>query len=521
MAVFLNTDAAYQDFQMLRNDEFFTDKTGMIEKISRKINTKNRFICITKPRRFGKTSILNMLGAYYGKSCCSKALFDGLQASRCEACERHRNQYDVIKISFNELSWKGKEYSDYIGRFQKMLEQDIREAYPALCGREFDSLPDLITASGGRFLFLIDEWDYIFSQENCREYHDDFLELLRDLLKDRPYVVFAYMTGVLPVKQYSTGSALNMFDEYTMLNDAYFDEYFGFTQQETEQLCQKQSKLSMSEISEWYDGYVTDEGKRLYNPRSVVMALGRGKCQSYWTRTGRMDEVLYFLKYNIAEVRDDVIKMVNGQSVKTDIWREYTAGQEPPSSRKEIYAAMIIYGMLSYHERELRIPNQELMLEFQKALEDNEFDEVAQLVRNSSEVLSATLEQKADKVQLYLHSIHNSEIPVLKDNDENSLACVVTLAYLAARNKYQIVREEKGGKGNADFLFYPKVKSLPGIVIELKADGTPQAAIRQIKEKEYCEKLKREHPGKILLVGISYHTKKKEHQCRIEKVHGF
>ncbi len=222
-------------------------------------------------------------------------------------------------------------------------------------------------------MFLIDEWDYIFSQENCREYHDDFLELLRDLLKDRPYVVFAYMTGVLPVKQYSTGSALNMFDEYTMLNDAYFDEYFGFTQQETEQLCQKQSKLSMSEISEWYDGYVTDEGKRLYNPRSVVMALGRGKCQSYWTRTGRMDEVLYFLKYNIVEVRDDVIKMVNGQSVKTDIWREYTAGQEPPSSRKEIYAAMIIYGMLSYHERELRIPNQELMLEFQKALEDNEF----------------------------------------------------------------------------------------------------------------------------------------------------
>ena len=117
-----------------------------------------------------------------------------VQASRCEACERHRNQYDVIKISFNELSWKGKEYSDYIGRFQKMLEQDIREAYPALCGREFDSLPDLITASGGRFLFLIDEWDYIFSQENCREYHDDFLELLRDLLKDRPYVVFAYMS---------------------------------------------------------------------------------------------------------------------------------------------------------------------------------------------------------------------------------------------------------------------------------------------------------------------------------------
>lgn len=475
MAVYLDTNSSYEDYRMLRSDAFFVDKSGMIEKISRQINTKNRFICITKPRRFGKTSVLNMLGAYYGKAHDSKELFEGLAVSKSESYMTHLNQYHVMKISFNELSGKGRTYSDYIGRFQKLIENDIRQAYPSLSDTEYDSLPDLLAASGDKFIFMIDEWDYIFSHDLYKESQLDFLEWLRDLLKDRPYAALAYMTGVLPIKQYSTGSALNMFDEYTMLNDAYYDEYFGFTEEETAALCAKQSKLSMNEISEWYNGYLTDDGGRLYNPRSVVMALNRGKCQSYWTRTGKTDEVLSFLKYNISEVRNDIVKMVNQMPVRIEILAEYTAGQGTPSGQKEIYAAMIVYGLLSYHDDVLSIPNKELMLEFQKALEDDDFDYVAELVRNSYHILHATLEQREDELVSYLHNIHNSEIPILQYNDENSLSCVVTLAYLSAGNKYRIVREEKSGKGFADFIFYPRQKNLPGIVIELKADDTPQA----------------------------------------------
>ena len=141
----------------------------------------------------------------------------------------------------------------------------------------------------------MDEWDYIFSHNLYPENQGDFLEFLRDLLKDRPYVAFAYMTGVLPIKKYSTGSALNMFQEYTMLNDPIFEEYFGFTQDEVTMLCERQTKLTPDEISEWYNGYQTKGGERLYNPRSVVCALEDGVCQSYWTRTGKKDEVLYFL----------------------------------------------------------------------------------------------------------------------------------------------------------------------------------------------------------------------------------
>ena len=152
---------------------------------------------------------------------------------------------------------------------------------------------------------------------------------------------------------------------------------------------------------------------------------------------------------------------------------------------------MIIYGLLSYYDGELRIPNKELMIEFENALEDDDFGYVAELVKNSTEVLNATLKQSGEVIASYLHNIHNSELPILKYNDENSLSCVVTLAYLSARNKYKVEREEKSGKGFADFIFYPRRKNLPGIILELKADSTPEEAINQIKEKEYCEKLRK------------------------------
>jgi len=517
MAVCLNTKSAYKDFNMLARDNYFVDKSGIIEAVNARINTKNRYLCITKPRRFGKTSVLNMLGAYYCKAYDSAALFDGLEVSKTDAYMTHLNKYNVISLCLNNLSDKGSAYDDYINLIKNSIKHDICEAYPKLQDRDFNSISEMLTATEDEFIFIIDEWDYIFSHELYPEHYSHFLEFLRNLLKDKPYVALAYMTGVLPIKKYSTGSALNMFDEYTMLNDRLFEEYFGFLETEVEELCQKQSKVSLDAIREWYNGYLTSTGERIYNPRSVILALINGYCQSYWTRTGKMDEVLFFLKYNIGEVRDDVLKMVNDTPVLIDIRQEYSAGQAHPANRKEIYSAMIVYGLLSYCEGALRIPNKELMIEFENALEDDDFGYVAELVRNSREVLDATWNKNGDTVASYLHNIHNSELPILKYNDENSLSCVVTLAYLSARNKYKVEREEKSGKGFVDFLFYPRQKNLPGIIIELKANDTPIAAIAQIKEKEYCEKLRKENISSILLVGISYDTTKKEHLCFIEE----
>ncbi len=515
MAVCLNTESANKMFRMMVHDKYFVDKSGMIETVNARINTMNRYLCVTKPRRFGKTSALNMLGAYYCKAYDTAALFDGLRISMSATWRTHLNRYSVIHLSLNRLPDRDGTYQDYVNGIRDAIRQDIQEAYPKTRNKEWGSLVDMLTATEDQFIFIIDEWDYIFSHELYPEHQGEFLEFLRNLLKDQSYVALAYMTGVLPIKKYSTGSALNMFKEYTMLKDPHFEEYFGFTESEVRALSEKQSALTMEEISDWYDGYQTRTGARLYNPRSVVCALEDATCQSYWTRTGKMDEVLFFLKYNIGEVRDDVIRMVNGMPVRIDIKKEYTAGQESPANRKDIYSAMVIYGLLSYHDGELRIPNKELMLEFEEALEDEDFGYVADLVRKSEKVLDATLEKRGDAVASYLHNIHNSEIPILKYNDENSLSCVVTLAYLSARNQYRIEREEKSGKGFADFVFYPKKKNLPGIILECKANDTPLAAIAQIKNKEYDEKLRAKKIEKILAVGLSYDTNRKEHQCVI------
>ena len=540
MAVCLNTKSALILYQELLNSEYFVDKSAIIENISKRIRTNTKYVCITKPRRFGKTSILNMLGTYFGKAYNSKDIFDKLQISKSKNYRTYLNKYNIIHITLNDLPENGNTYEHYISLIRESLIDDIKECYPQLKDTKFRKLSELLTATEDEFIFMIDEWDYIFSHELYPEHQGDFLEFLRDLLKDRPYVALTYMTGVLPIKKYSTGSALNMFKEYTMLKDPFFEEYFGFTESEVEMLCEKQTALSMDEIRDWYNGYQTKDGSRIYNPRSVICALEDAACQSYWTRTGKMDEVLFFLKYNIAEVRDDVVKMVNNMAVKIDIEKEYSAGQGNPVNRKDIYAAMVIYGLLSYNDGELRIPNKELMIEFENALEDDEFGYVAELVSSSNEVLEATLNKKGELVASYLHNIHNSELPILKYNDENSLSCVVTLAYLAARNKYRVEREEKSvrssskavspldetsrtakshaGKGYVDFIFYPKRKTHPGIIIELKADATPETAIAQIKEKEYSEKLRKVNVKKILAVGINYDTREKEHQCIIEEI---
>ncbi|MDE5700133.1 MAG: ATP-binding protein [Lachnospiraceae bacterium] len=539
MAVCLNTKSALILYQELLNSEYFVDKSGIIEKISKRIRTNTKYVCITKPRRFGKTSILNMLGAYYCKTYDARALFDNLDVSKAETYTTHLNKYNVINLCLSEIPLDRSCYTDYLAQFNNAIINDIREAYPALQDKEFEKASDALTATGDEFIFIIDEWDYIFSHELYPEHDSDFLEFLRNLLKDKPYVALTYMTGVLPLKKYSTGSALNMFKEYTMLKDPFFDKYFGFTEEEVDMLCQKQAALSMAEIRDWYNGYQTKNGARLYNPRSVICALEDETCQSYWTRTGRMDEVLFFLKYNIGEVRDDVVKMINGTPVNIEINKEYSAGQEHPASKKDIYAAMVIYGLLSYCDGELRIPNKELMLEFENALEDDDFGYVAELVKNSNEVLNATWAKQGDVVASYLHNIHNSELPILKYNDENSLSCVVTLAYLSARNNYRIEREDSmrrssndvlpldktprtsishTGKGFVDFIFYPRRQNLPGIILELKADKSPADAIAQIKEKEYNEKLEKEKVTHILAVGLNYDTAQKEHKCIIEEL---
>lgn len=361
---YLNTATALENYKQLVRSKYFIDKSNIIEKINNNLETSDKYICVTKPRRFGKSSIINMIGAYYTKNHDSKDIFDELNISKSESYLNNLNKYNVIHLSFSEIPEKMKCYEDYISNIKNNLKIDLLNTFSGTLTKSED-LHKLLDKSGEKFIFIIDEWDYIFSHDLFKENQQQFLEFLRNLLKDRPYVALAYMTGVLPIKKYSEGSALNMFDEYTMLNDCVYDNFFGFTENEVKNLCRRQNVISFEEISEWYNGYLNDSGQKIYNPRSVVKALQNGKCRSYWTRTGKLNEVLFYLKYNISDVRNDAVKMVNNMPVRIKIKREYSAGQGAPRNREEIFSAMIVYGFLSYHKGMLKIPNKELMEEFE------------------------------------------------------------------------------------------------------------------------------------------------------------
>ncbi|SDP67974.1 AAA family ATPase [Clostridium gasigenes] len=517
MAVYLNTKKQEENFIELYNEEYFVDKSEIIALLNKKISTKNKYICITRPRRFGKSSVADMLGAYYSKAVDSKEIFDNLKISRNTNFIENLNKYNVISVSFADVNNNCKSCSEYVDRITALLIEDLKDVFPNIKIKENYAIWDILSELNEKFIFIFDEWDYIFNSNLFLEEQDRFLEFLMKLLKDKPYVALAYMTGILPIKKYSSGSSLNMFDEYTMLNDMIYGEYFGFTENEVEELCKKQNKISFHEISNWYNGYINENGDKLYNPRSVVKALQNVKCISYWTNTGAMDEVKEYLKYNIMEIREDVIEMVSGGVIDITIDEEYRAGQEAPKTKEEIYSAMIILGFLSYYDGYLKIPNKELMKEFEKALKDESFGYVSEIIKDSRKMLNATISGDYETVVKILHDIHNSEIPILQYNNENSLACVMTLAYLSARDTYRIEREEKTGKGYADFTFHPRRKADTAFVVELKKDETVEIAMNQMKEKEYFQKFENEYKN-ILAVAICYDSKTKEHSCEIERI---
>ena len=519
MSIYLNSSRQLENFKQLYRKKYMVDKSDIIEKLNEVIETADKYICITRPRRFGKSSVADMLGAYYCKTYDSREIFDNLNISRSDSYLEYINKYNVISISFNKTPENGKTYDDYISMIKERLTEDIKSSYGNLLEGKYVTISDLLMATNEKFIFILDEWDYIFNNNLFVEYQNEFLEFLQNLLKDQPYVALAYMTGVLPIKKYSSTSALNMFEEFTFLKDRIFDEYFGFTEEEVRKLCGKNEKVSFEELQDWYNGYITPNGIKIYNPRSVCIALNRGYCESYWTNTGAMDEIQQYLEYNTLEVREDVIEMVSGSQIDIIINEEFRAGQETPRTKEEIYSAMIVLGFLSYYDGYLKIPNKELMKEFEKALRIKSFGYVSEIIENSKRMLRATVNKECKIVEKVLHDIHNSEIPIFQYNDENSLSCVLTLAYLSARDTYRVEREEKTGKGYADFTFHPRRKNDIPFVVELKKNQPPDVAIRQIREKEYIEKFKKENKDrKVLAVAICYDSINKEHSCIIEEI---
>ena len=539
MGTYLNSITPYTLYKSESLSPYFVDKTLMLRELFPYVSAGNRHICITRPRRFGKTIMANMISSFFQKASDSSEVFDSLTISQVDDYRRYKNQYNVIRIDFSKLPRNCDSYTQYIERIEALLIEDVKEAYPQVKINEADAIGDILESvfvqCGEKFIFVLDEWDFIFHRDFINEIDKEkYVAFLSNLLKDRPYVVLSYMTGILPIAKYSSGSELNMFAEFTMVNSPMFGEYFGFTDDEVDDLyrryiveCDRQHKeksVTRKGLRDWYNGYYTKSGERVYNPRSVVFALQFNNLANYWTSSGPYDEIYYYIRNNISDVRDDLALMISGESVTAKI-QEYAATSMNLSTRDEIYSAMVVYGFLSYLNGKVCIPNRELMEKFDELLVKNEsLGYVYRLAKESEKMLKATLAGDTLTMERILEFAHNTEVPLLSYNHETELSAIVNLVYLAARDSYRVEREDKAGTGYVDFIFYPYDTTADCIILELKVDHTPDEAIAQIIDKKYALKFmpklagQKIYTGRILAVGIGYWKESKKHSCKVEEI---
>ena len=532
MGIFLNSRSPCADYREMVSDLYFVDKSMLITELIPALEKKNRYFCISRPRRFGKSVMANMIGAFFGKSTDSSELFDQLAISKQEKYRTHLNQHNVIYIDFSRMSENCGSYRSYISRIQNGLKEDIIAEYPDLAldpqKAVWDNLQQIFEKRGEKFIFIMDEWDAIFHKSFIQEADKEtYLEFLRNLLKGQVYVELAYMTGILPIAKYSSGSELNMFLEYDMATKKKFSEYFGFLDSEVDSLFEAylhntaDPEVSRENLRVWYNGYCTASGKRLYNPRSVVCALTDNELSNYWTSSGPYDEIFYYIRNNIEGVREDLALMTAGERIRI-VLQGYAAAETALDTKNQIYSAMVVYGLLTYEDGAVFIPNKELMDKYNELLLTNDsLGYVHRLAKASEKMLSATLSGDTKTMAEILKFAHDTESPILSYNSEIELSAVVNLVYLAARDRYRVEREDKAGEGFVDFIFYPENRNAAGIILELKMDSTPEEALQQIIAKNYILRFegkigeKAKYQGKILGVGISYNKKTKEHGCKI------
>ena len=512
-------------FRDIVNSEY-VDKTSLIPLINATLNTESRYSCVTRCRRFGKSMAAKMLCAYYDKSCNSRELFRGLVAEKDDSFEKYLNKYYVIIIDMTDFTTKFRGERDIVSIIQHEIMDEVLDVFPETKVKERDDLMDVLysisESTGDRFVMIIDEWDAILREMGTDEYiTTSYVDLLRRLFKgsgSNDVFAGAYLTGILPIKRYNTESALNNFNEYSMIDPAYLAPCFGFTKDEVQALARLHN-ASMEELKMWYDGYTIGREKSIYNPYSVIKALQRGVCKSYWTTTGAYDSVITYIQMNFDGLKDDIIRMLSGEHVYVNTTK-FQNDMRIVRSKNDVLTVLIHLGYLSYDgdTKKCYVPNKEVADEFLNAVEDTSWTRLVDTITASQKLLAATISGNEQAVARAIDLAHDEHTSILAYNDENSLACVLSVAYIWAKNEYVIHREYATGKGYADLVMIPRRNvSKPALVIELKFNHSADTAIDQIKRKEYPAKLA-EYTGEILLVGINYDKETKLHTCKIESL---
>ena len=512
------------------NDEDYVDKTMLISLVNSRIRKKNKLICISRPRRFGKSFAAKMLSAYYDCTCDSHSLFDDKKISKCSSYEKHLNKYNVINLDItdfiSEAKADGRSLAEVPKMITKSLRSELRHLDSKLSARKSlnaELMRYVDELNGKKFIFIIDEWDAMIREAKDEpDAQEAYLNMLRGWFKSNNFtpkvVAAAYMTGILPIKKDGRESAISDFNEYPILEPGEFAEFTGFLEDEVQVKCQEHG-LDYQEVKVWYDGYDFPNIGAIYNPYSVMKAMEKKKCQSYWTQTTAAESLKSYINMNFDGLQETIARLVSGEEIPVNV-SGFQNDFETFNKADDVLTLLIHLGYLTYHtdNKTVRIPNNEVREEFQQLISSkNEGEQWMKLIMRSKKLLEATLDEESDTVADILEEIRNEHYAPQFYNNEQSLRAIIKYAYICTEGLFLKIEEMPSGKGIADVVYIPKpMSNYPALVIELKWNKTAGGAIEQIKAKKYTATLK-PFAGNIILAGINYDEKTGKHTCTIEK----
>ena len=465
--------------EIVRDD--YVDKTGLVSVINGTIGRRNRLSCVSRPRRFGKSYAAKMLA----------------------------------------------ELSSYI---KSEVLEDLRKTFPDVAPEKTmkNYLANVVEETGRQFVAIIDEWDApIRSQKSTLDTQMDFLEFQHSLFKsDITQTVFAaaYMTGILPIKKDGSQLAISEFWEYSIIRPKRFAPFMGFLEEEVCRICER-TQISFEKMRDWYNGYhlETMEGKSLpvYNPNSVMRASVDGDFQSYWSQSSAVGGAAEYINLNYAGLGEAAERLTAGLEVSYDI-QEFQNDLTSFQSADDVLTLLTHLGYLTYDtERGVGwLPNYEVRTEFGRMIHRITHKETILRLKESEQFLKDIIAGNESAVAANIQNVHMRESVPIWYNNEQALRAIVKLAFFTYRDHYIKLEELPGGTGYVDLVYIPKrMDPSPALIIELKAGGTPQEAMEQIRSRNYPASVDGLGAG-VLLVAITYDKddKNKPHHCRIEKM---
>ena len=526
MGLYLNPNA--DAFLMGLNTAIYVDKSLILTELNKLVCSQSNFVCMSRPRRFGKSMAGSMISAYYSKGCDTREEFSRMKLGQVAGFDKYLNKFNVVKLDLN--GW----YQRAIQRNRKdsllldihhALGDEFKTEFPSLSFGKCDTLDQYMlkvyAETGEKFVVIIDEYDVLVRERVPQELFDSYLSFLNGLFKDtaiRPAIALAYITGIIPIVRDKVQSKLNEFIEYTMLDAAQFAPHIGFTAEETKELCE-QYGCDFAEFRRWYDGYKLSDEVSLFNPKSVTSAISRKRMNSYWSATGSFEALKDYIMMDFDGIKQDVVSMISGESIPVNVTKFQNTLQSI-TNKDNAFTYLIHLGYLSYNyeEQTCSIPNEEVRLEWVNAIDDEtDFAPIMGLIKASKKLLDATIEGNEEAVAKALDVAHAEVTSPLTYNDEHCFQSAICLAYFYANTRYTLFKELPTGKGYADLVLIPYLPNIPAMVIELKHNKSAGGALQQIKDKNYCQTLNN-YKGDLLFVGINYDEKTKEHSCKIERL---